>query len=304
MEARVRLTSSCKDCDSIPKVDRAGEVAVENGEKTQFMFNGLKIYHDSYHSPWMNQIIYNLKGHHEPQEELVFYHLVRLLKSDSNMIELGSAWAYYSMFFRSINCDGFSICVEPNPTKLSTGVANVKLNKFDSSQIKFINGFIGSEYSEKETFCDWDKSQIEIPRYSVEKLISDTDVFFDVIHSDIQGAELEMLEGAIPVLERIGFFVISTHGNKHDSCLEFLQKNNFQVLVQHSIAESYSADGLILAVNSDHIETYEAELNGSLKGYFDEKCKIAKRPYTSRMFSARVMVGRIKQFLKARRSNC
>ena len=56
---RVNITSSCKDCDVIEKYSRAGEIFEDENGKFQFMFNGIKIYYDSYHSPWMNEIIQN-----------------------------------------------------------------------------------------------------------------------------------------------------------------------------------------------------------------------------------------------------
>ena len=276
MEQRIKLTSSCTDCEFIPKVHNAGQVVYQEGNKLQTMFNGLKIHYDSYHSPWMNQIISNLNGHHEPQEELVFYHLMKLLPNDANMIELGCAWAYYSMFFKSMAGAGLNICIEPNSEKLAKGIANVTLNNFDLDRFNFLRGFIGDRYEVGARFVDWDGTESWMPQYSIEKLISDSDAYFDIIHSDIQGAELDMLNGAISVLDRIGFFVISTHGDKHPKCKHFLTKHDFTILVEHSIEESVSADGLILAVNNMHLGSYEKKIDGNLQQYFDTNCKITR----------------------------
>ena len=48
----------------------------------------------------------------------------------------------------------------------------------------------------------------------------------------------------------LGYFVISTHGNLHQPCIDFLEKNNFEILLHHTIDESFSGDGLIIAVNN------------------------------------------------------
>jgi FkbM family methyltransferase len=276
MQSRVKLTSQCKDCINIPKVENAGKICAEDNKKIQYMFNGIKIYYDSYHSPWVNEIISNLKGHHEPQEELCFYHIVNLLDNDANMLELGCAWAYYSMFFKNKCKDGINICIEPNSKKLDKGISNIKLNNFDMNKFIFMNGFIGKNFKSTDTFIDWDKTEMTIPQYNIEKIVKDANIFFDIIHSDIQGSELDMLIGSINVLNNIGFFVISTHDNKHPLCLQFLEKNNFLVLVQHTISESVSADGLIIAINKQYISKYEKNIEGSLRDYFNNNCKITK----------------------------
>ena len=255
-EARVNLTSSCKDCESIPKDEKAGKIEMYNGKKIQYMFNNIKIYYDSYHSPWMNKIISNLQGHHEPQEELCFYYLLKTLNNDSNMLELGCAWAYYSMFFRKECQKGINICIEPNIIKLNKGKENIKLNNFNN-EWNFINGFIGKKYKKNDVFVDWDRTKMKLTQYNIESIINKYNVFIDVIHSDIQGSEMDMLIGSKNVFNKIGYFVISTHDDKHNKCIEFLKNNNFTILIQHTINESYSADGLIVAINNNYREKYE-----------------------------------------------
>lgn len=275
LKKRILLTSSCKDCNKLPRFPKAGEILIENDKKIQYMFNGIKIYFDSYHSPWMNQIIYNLKGIHEPQEELVFYYLVKLLPQDSNMLELGCAWAYYSMFFKQQCTGGTNICIEPNILKLNKGIENIKLNNFDNKW-EIINGFIGKEYKTNDTFIDWDKKEMKLTQYSIESIVNKYDIFIDIIHSDIQGSELDMLIGSTKVLDKIGFYVISTHDDKHQKCIKYLNSNNFTILIEHNINESFSADGLILAVNNKYIEKYEKNIENNLKEYFISNCDISR----------------------------
>ena len=73
---RINLTISCKDCDRIPKVSNAGKVISENGQDFQVMHNGLKVLSGIYGGDGVREIINKLNGHHEPQEELIFHHLL------------------------------------------------------------------------------------------------------------------------------------------------------------------------------------------------------------------------------------
>ena len=58
------------DCDYIPKVPGAGEIFYDTTPAYQLMHNGVKIILKSYYdSQWLTDVIFGLKGHHEPQEE-------------------------------------------------------------------------------------------------------------------------------------------------------------------------------------------------------------------------------------------
>lgn len=105
-EYRVKLTTSCRDSDAIPKVANAGQTITRNGAKLQIMHNGLQVLYGGYHGDWMAKIIENLKGHHELQEEVVFDAILKRLGPESSMIELGCFWSYYSLwfFFRDSHC--------------------------------------------------------------------------------------------------------------------------------------------------------------------------------------------------------
>lgn len=270
-EGRVRVTTSCRDCDSIPKHKKAGVIEIsDTGEKYQYMFNGIRILYDSYHPGWMNEIIKNLHGHHEPQEELCFYYVLQTLPQKATMVELGSSWSYYSIWFNKHIADPHNICIEPVQSNLDNGIANSKLNNCKS--IDFKRGCIGEKFIDKIPF-----QSHTIPQYSIDKIYQEYSTFFDIIHSDIQGAETCMLTGAKNVLDNIGYFIISTHDNRHNTCCNFLKDNNFTILVQHSIGESFSADGLIVAVNNKHIERYEKNMNCKLVEFFDRNCNISRK---------------------------
>lgn len=275
LSSRVKLTSSCRDCDVLDRHERAGIIETDTNEnKYQYMFNGVKIHYGTYHSPWMNDIIKNLNGHHEPQEELCFNYVLNTLGEDANMIELGANWAYYSIWFNKTIKNPYNLCLEPILTNLNDGIKNHKLN--DCVNMEFINGYMGKTAAEGAEFKNWDGRVIPLDRYSINKLITDRDKYFDVVHSDIQGGELAMLNGSVDVLDKIGYMIVSTHDSKHAPCLAFLRENNFNILIEHSIRQSYSGDGLIVAVNNNNSDRYEKKV-GDLNEYFKKNCVISKR---------------------------
>ncbi|MDD5560578.1 MAG: FkbM family methyltransferase [Candidatus Omnitrophica bacterium] len=261
---RAALTVSCDDCNYILKCSKAGQSEYDDtiDKQIQYMFNGLKIIRGCYEGDWMTYIIDRLKGHHEPQEEKVFYEVLqRIPKSENNiMIELGANWSYYSMWFTK-QVGGKAVIVEPNMKKLKIGVANFNLNNLNCIAL---NGFIGRSYKEKDRFVDWDSAKFITPRYSVDYLIKRFDIKenLTLLHSDIQGAEYDMLLGARQSLKaaKIDYIFISTHkNNKHKSCLDILTRNKYHIIASHKIRESVSADGLI-AASSSRIEKFNVEI--------------------------------------------
>jgi hypothetical protein len=69
---RADMTVSCRDCDLIPTVPDSGKLISFEGRPVQIMYNGLRVVAGGYCGDWMTGIIERLRGHHEPQEEVVF----------------------------------------------------------------------------------------------------------------------------------------------------------------------------------------------------------------------------------------
>lgn len=245
-EERVKTTISCKDCEHIPKATAAGTIT-EDGH--QIMHNGVKIIKGSYHGDWMTKIIQETKGHHEPQEEKAFYEVLESLQSPATMIELGSNWAYYSMWFNKKIQDSRNMMIEPTIKKLQAGRDNFKINNM---QGEFFHAFVGRDSEKNAKFVDWDGKVYTLDRICIDDFCKSNNIdHVDVVHSDIQGAEYEMLLGSKNMIEqnKIDHFFISTHisDNLHNKCRDFLTENGYKILCEHTIRESYSADGLIVA---------------------------------------------------------
>ncbi len=239
--SRVILTVSCNDADYIPKQPDAGKVFNEKGISYQLMHNGIKVIKDCYYGSWMTDLIYGLKGHHEPQEEKLFYEVLKYIPEKGVMIELGSYWAYYSLWFAKEVLGSANYLVEPDPERLNIGKINFGLNGKNGI---FFHGYVGG--------CGDDAGDCKnASRIFIDSFLEDNHIeHVNILHSDIQGAEYSMLESAIHSIEsnKIDYFFISTHSKKiHTDCINFLKSHRYHIIAEHSLSESYSADGLIVA---------------------------------------------------------
>lgn len=252
---RIEMTVSCGDCMAIPKVENAGKVLDEGGRRVQIMHNGVKVLADGYYGEWMTEIICRLRGHHEPQEEAVFHQVLNHVPSQATMIELGGFWAYYSLWFLHRHADTrHAIVVEPDPRHLEVGRTNALLN---GRQIDFVHACAGTDSVASREFQSETSGTIKLPQVSVAKLLNDYDVdVVDLLHCDIQGAEVEILRSCLPLFaeKRIRFCVVSTHSHHisgdpltHQRCLAIIKAAGGQILIEHDVHESFSGDGLISA---------------------------------------------------------
>jgi FkbM family methyltransferase len=252
---RIAMTAACTDCDSIPKVDGAGNVVQADGSRYQFMHNGVRVLEDCYYGRWMTELIRLLRGHHEPQEERVFHELLKHVQPGATMVELGCFWAYYSLWFQSRIAGAKNVMVEPDPNNLAAGRKNFALN---GGVGRFIHARAGATSAPAQPFvCESDGVTRQIPCMCVDDLVRDEAIDrLEVLLVDTQGAELATLEGAVKTIEagKLRFVLLSTHHHSishdpilHQRCLQFLRRRNAHIIAEHSVAESYSGDGLILA---------------------------------------------------------
>jgi len=228
-QSRIELVKSCYDNLSIPRHRNSGQVI--NG--FLHMHNNIKIYPNSYYGFSMLRMLIENKGVHEPQEEKAFQEVLEHIKDNSVMLELGSYWGFYSMWFNKLK-KGKTILVEPEISNLEYGKKNFELNKLNGV---FYNNFISSYVHEKTITVDKIFELENIDRLAI-------------CHSDIQGHELEMLKGLKNNISNVDYFFISTHSNElHHNCIDYLTKNNFEILCSANLNETYSYDGLIVAKN-------------------------------------------------------
>lgn len=290
---RVRITLSCRDTDALPKVEGAGEVlTLEDGTTVQRMHNGLLVLAGGYLGDWTTQIITGLDGHHEPQEEVAFHAVlerVAATQPEPVMIELGAYWAYYTMWFLR-RTGGRAVGIEPDPEYRAVGLRNLEINGLSAT---ILPGAVADAPVDDVSFpAESTGEDVHVPGYTLESLMAATDVErADVVLADIQGFETSLLAAIGPLVEagRVRFMVISTHhrtisgrATTHQETLRRVEELGGHVLVEHTIGESYSGDGLVvvsfdpqdrdLTIDVSHArykESYFGEVEPDLQGVLE-----------------------------------
>ena len=212
----------------IERTPLAGLVTVDG----VILHNGHRVPHDCYYEDFTKVLALN-RGVHEPLEEFVFQELLRQLDPDQPMvmIELGAYWGHYSMWMQQACPKTHTICIEPNANNLEIGRRNFALNGLTG---EFIRSFVS-------------KQQFGIDAFMEERGLDS----LDMLHTDIQGYELEMLEGARTALERqtIKRLFISTHSDPiHQAIIQTVTNAGYRVDILCDVDhETTSCDGLVVA---------------------------------------------------------
>lgn len=184
----------------------------------------------SYYGGFSNILVIN-RGVHEPLEEYVFQELLKVLPDDSTMIELGAYWGHYSMWLKQARPEASVCLVEPDIANLEVGCINFDRHGYDG---EFIQAFVGKE------------------GFSVDQYLHTHEIdHLTILHSDIQGYELEMLKDCSSSLseKNIDYVLVSTHSQElHTKVIELLEKFGYRVEVSSDFkSETTSFDGFIFA---------------------------------------------------------
>jgi FkbM family methyltransferase len=255
---RVAMTVSCRDADHIDKVRDAGTIREEHGKRVQVMHNGVLVEAGGYYGDWMAEIIRCLRGHHEPQEEVVFDEIVRRLATEgmpATMIEFGSFWTYYGLWFCRSIPEARAIAVEPDPAYLEVGRRNAALNQLDN-RVTFKHAAVGVEPEQDMQFrAESDGRSYTVPQCDLGSVLSTEGLDrVDLVLADVQGAETTLLLRGADLLRagKVRFLIVSTHHHSisgdpltHQSALRMLLDLGAHVVCEHSVPESFSGDGLI-----------------------------------------------------------
>lgn len=266
---RIRIAAACPDADMLPRVEGAGGFVVEKGRVCQVMHNGVLILRDSYIGPPMTTLIETLRGVHEPQEERCFAEVLPHIRRGGTMIELGSNWGFYSLWFQRVIEQAECHLIELDTKLLEAGIHNFEVNE---ARGIFTNAGLGLPNLESwqtrrhghyvrtlpsgQIFFDRGPSiegfhrnipLLEVGRYMADNLVEKV----DLLHCDIQGEEMHLLteDGETLRSGRVDWLFISTHHDDHfhARCVSKVQELDFVIVAEHSISQSYSGDGLIVA---------------------------------------------------------
>ena len=216
--------------------------------------NNIKVFDRCYCEDFTEILKINY-GVHEPAEERAFDCVLDALKNNNKnnytMIELGSSWAFYSIWFKIILSNSQSFCIEPSLHHLYAGVKNFQLNNVHGD---FTQGFVGNE-PDGLNLINFIKSK------NIETI--------DILHSDIQGSEFLMLKQIKNYLlqKKINYIFVSTHSNQlHYDCIDFLINNNYRIVCHCDFDhQTYQFDGFILACPEDNNEISEFYLGDRSK---------------------------------------
>ena len=232
---RMKEAVICADNNHIPRVSNAGLIEGNN----QVLHNGLKVQLGSYYGYGYTHLLAQNKGVHEPQEERVFQEVLKFMPEGATMIELGSFWAFYSMWFQQKVKGAVNFMVEPDYLNMIKGKTNFKLNGFRGT---FIEAFVGKIFSVNTS---------QPPTITIDNFLYQNKIAkFNILHSDIQGEELNMLKGSVNTLSTgaIDFLFISTHSDDlHEQCADFLTGFGYEIIASANVSQSYSVDGVLVA---------------------------------------------------------
>lgn len=259
--SRVAMTVSCTDADALPRVADAGEVIDHPNGRAQVMHNGVLVEDGCYYGILSGEIIRCLRGVHEPQEEVVFAAVLQRLADTPptgrapTMIELGSFWAYYSLWFLHDFPEGTAICLEPDAHHLEVGRRNFALN---GRRGTFLNAAIGVGGGSVRGFVtETNPNPVELASHDLDSLLATCEIEkVDLLLSDIQGGEVPLLIRASERLRQgaVRFLVVSTHdlsitgsATTHQQVLDILLWSGAHIIAEHTVSESFSGDGLIVA---------------------------------------------------------
>jgi len=251
-QIRIAITLACRDSDPIPKVRDAGRIFDLDGEPVQVMHDGTLVLAGGYYGTWMSRIIAGLHGHHEPQEELLFHALLAQVRPGTLLVELGAYWAFYTNWYLGAVPGSRAVCVEPEAANLEIGRRNLGLN---DRHAELIQACVGEGYRPAADDGSEGIEAVEcLDMPALEERIGHEPI--ELLHMDVQGAETGFLRSMrqSAAAERVRFLVVSTHHESisgspstHDDCLAELRGQGAVILAEHSIAESFSGDGLIVA---------------------------------------------------------
>ena len=170
------------------------------------------------------------------------------------MVEVGAFWAYYTNWWLGAVPDSRAVCVEPDANNMEIGRANLALNGRSAT---WVVASVGDPSAEGPFVRESDGAAVSLPCHSLVSLLASLgDPAVEMLHLDCQGAELPFLESVHrPAREvRLRFVMVSTHHRSisgspttHDDCLRLLQDAGATILAEHSVQESFSGDGLIVA---------------------------------------------------------
>lgn len=135
-------------------------------------------------------------------------HFKKFAKQSNMFLDIGAYDAYYSLIFRKHNKNAPIFCCEAGTGILERQIDNIKINKFDTTNFNQINKYIGTNESHNQT--------------KVDCLIENTKNKTIFMKIDVEGAELDVIKGAVNTLNNNNcLLIIETHNTTRNRLHQF-----------------------------------------------------------------------------------
>jgi FkbM family methyltransferase len=214
------------------------------------------------------EYIMMVRGMNDPLETRAYLDiLAKLVDEPIIVLEAGAGGGQFSLHALRYHPNARAVLVEAHPRHYMVTCDHMRLNNVtDRSEViyaavaaeegKLIRFRSDAGYG---SFVD-PAGDIWVPTVSVASLMRDLEIsYLDILHMDVQGAEIDVLQGAKQWLAkfRIGYLFIGTHTEQlHEECKQILNTHGYVLVIDVSPANSaIGNDGFILArspINSIH----------------------------------------------------
>ncbi len=217
---------------------------------------------------------YIMGNYEEPEVMKAF---ISWLKSDSVFYDIGANIGFYSLIANVINTDGKIYAFEPMPSVRKIFEDHIKLNKRHilnnnisllpfaiadtEKEVLFSNDtrqIDGNTYIKGSPVFSASKNKLMVQCYSVDGLLKQGYNKPDIIKIDVEGAEFDVLQGAINTLQQYKpNILLATHDchlpGVQQNCVAFLQQLGYHL--QHTGTHNKQLKGL-----DDYIAIHESKM--------------------------------------------
>jgi len=185
------------------------------------------------------------KAQHKGVENKMLNHSIRLMKklknsNDCVVFDVGANFGYLTLVWaRSISKEGKVIAFEPNANVNKTLTKTIRANRLENT-ITLENYALGAEEKVIELFLDNTTSNVvqsensgataKVQMTSIDQYISKQGIErCDLIKIDVDGIELDILNGSIETLKQFKpIYIVET--NDDNQIIEFFVQRNYTVL--------------------------------------------------------------------------
>jgi FkbM family methyltransferase len=223
--------------------------------------NGVQVYDDHLLSSQRER--YKRRNVHEAEEEDTFLEILRSLPPDGCFLNIGSAIGYYPLLAKRIVPGLVVHAVEPLELHRQQFLENIALNGLNHWDFTIHDEAISSSVGRARFLEDGYSSGIdrgttrtesqrvlEIRTTTLDRLVERIGRHVDLCQMDVQGHELDVLEGSRRALESGGIttFLIGTHSPRlHRRCTAVLTDHGYEIL--HDLYETQEQpDGILSAI--------------------------------------------------------